>query len=141
MQQQNSRSGEHEISILFQGAIKKLDKIDTAAKKEKTHVVQDLAKNLEGKIPTETIAIEIVHQLRGKVSERLVQECLDEKYKQKRRMENARKQEGKNQGEDKNLAALVPLNCSTVNQENNKVLIDTSGGLMREPDLPTSNTV
>jgi len=35
--------------------------------------------------------MEIAHQLHGKVSERLVDGCLDEKYKQKHRVENARK--------------------------------------------------
>jgi len=46
--------------------------------------------------------------LRSKVSERLIRRCLDVKYKEKRRVENARKQKRKHQSTD-NLAALVPL--------------------------------
>ncbi|MFZ0513106.1 MAG: hypothetical protein WAM14_15965 [Candidatus Nitrosopolaris sp.] len=105
MHQDSSKSNEDEISLCFQAAIKKLDKVDADAKKEKTHIVQDLSKALEGKISTDRIAIEIVHQLRGKVSERLIHDCLDEKYKEKHRVENARKQRKHQSTED--LAALV----------------------------------
>jgi hypothetical protein len=101
------KSNEEEISLCFQVAIKRLEKVDADAKKEKTQIVQDLAKSLEGKIPTDRIANEIVHQLRGKVSERLIHDCLDEKYKQKHRVENARKQKRKHQSTE-DLAALVP---------------------------------
>ena len=99
-------ANEEEIYSYFQEAIKKLEKVDADAKKEKKQIVQDLAKVLEGKIPTDRIAIEIVHQLRGKVSERLIHDCLDEKYKEKHRVENARKQKTKHQSTE-DLAALV----------------------------------
>jgi len=56
-----------------------------------------LAKDLEGKVPTDTISIEIVNQLRGRVSERFVHICLDNKYKQKYRAENAKKRKSKEQ--------------------------------------------
>ena len=45
--------------------------------------------------------------LYGKVSERLIRHCLDEKYKETHRVENARKQ--KPHENTKNLAAIVPL--------------------------------
>jgi len=96
VQQDNSRSNQ-EISLCFKVAIEKLEKVDAYAKKEKTQIVQDLAKALEGKIPTDRICIEITDRLRNKVSERLIHSCLDEKYKQKRRVENARKRKSKHQ--------------------------------------------
>jgi hypothetical protein len=51
-----------------------------------------LAKDLEGKIPTDTISVEIVNQLRGRVSQQFIHNCLEMKYKQKHRIENAKKQ-------------------------------------------------
>jgi hypothetical protein len=90
---QNANNTEAEISSLFRDALSKLDKIDAQAERERKEIVKNLAKDLEGKIATDTISIEIVNQLRGRVSERHIRECLDEKYKQKHRVENARKQE------------------------------------------------
>ncbi|MFZ0513956.1 MAG: hypothetical protein WAM14_20280 [Candidatus Nitrosopolaris sp.] len=77
------------------------------AKKEKTQIVQDLAKAIEGKIPTDRIAIEIVHQLWGKISERLIHDCLDEKYKEKHRVEDRKHQS------TEDLAALVQVLLSS----------------------------
>jgi hypothetical protein len=57
-----------EISSCIKAAIEKLDRVDADAEKEKTQIVKDLAKNLEGKIPTDSICNEIVHQLHGVVS-------------------------------------------------------------------------
>jgi hypothetical protein len=62
------------------------------------------------KIRTDTICVEIVNQLRGQVSDRFIRECLDEKYKQKVRVENARKQQSKKDKETDKLAAVTPLN-------------------------------
>jgi hypothetical protein len=47
--------------------------------------------------------------MRGKVSERFIHNCLDEKYKQKSQVENARKQKKKNQEEVdvENLAVIA----------------------------------
>ena len=70
----------------------KMLKRNIQTQKEKKQIVKDLANNLEGKIPTDTISIEIVNQLRDKVSERFIHNCLDEKYKQKSQVENARRQ-------------------------------------------------
>ncbi|MGA8083047.1 MAG: hypothetical protein WB988_14410 [Candidatus Nitrosopolaris sp.] len=52
IQQDTSKANGEEISSCFQEAIKKLEKVDAHAKKEKTQIVQDLAKDLVGKIPT-----------------------------------------------------------------------------------------
>ena len=92
---QTANSGDAEISLLFYDAIIKLGKIDIRAKKEKKQITIRLAKDLDGKIRTDSISIEIVNQLRGKVYERFVHNCLEEKYKQKRQVENARKQNKK----------------------------------------------
>ena len=104
----NDETNEAEISSLFNDARDKLDGINKEAKKEKKQVIIQLAKDLDGKIPTDTISIEIVNQLRGKVSERFIRKCLDEKYKQNHRAENARKQRKRQQQEcnENHLAAL-----------------------------------
>jgi pimeloyl-ACP methyl ester carboxylesterase len=53
--------------------------------------------------------------LRGKVSERLIHHCFDDKYKQKQRLENARKQKKLHSTGD--LAAIVPLNDWNIDQQ------------------------
>jgi hypothetical protein len=126
------KSNEEEISSCFQAARQKLDKVDADAKEKKTQIVQDLAKDLEGKISTDSICNEIVHQLHGKVSERLIRDCLEEKYKEKRRVENAKKQKRKHQSTE--LAATVPLNDR---QEEEKIVIYTSGKEVAEPQPST----
>jgi hypothetical protein len=103
----SSKSNEDDITSCFQTAREKLDRVDADAKEKKTQIVKDLAKDLEGKIRTNSICNEIVHQLHGKVSERLIRRCLDEKYKETHRIKNARKQ--KPNENNKDLAATVPL--------------------------------
>jgi NCAIR mutase (PurE)-related protein len=112
-----------DTSFLFVDAIEKLDKIDVQAKdskkqigvkanESKKQIVRELAKSLEGEIPTDTICIELTNRLRGRVSDRFIRQCLDEKYKQKGRVKNAKKQknhEKKDKAIDK-LAAVTPLN-------------------------------
>jgi hypothetical protein len=122
------------ISSLFQDAVVKLDKVDAQAKESKKQIIIDLAKSLEGKIPTDTICIEIINQLRGQVSERFIRECLDEKYKQKVRVENARKQKYQTRQEEEDkasgkLAAVTPLNQEVEEDEENKkvIILDTDG--------------
>ena len=122
----HQKSNEEEVSLCFQAAMEKLDNVDADAKKQKRQIVQDLAKDLKGKIPTERIASEIVHQLRGKVSERLIHDCLDEEYKEKHRVNNARKQKRKHQSTE-DLAALVPLKEGTIDRQEKKVVVDTLG--------------
>src|SRR5215469_348929 len=123
------KSNEEEISSCFQVAIEKLEKVNADTKQKKTQIVQDLAKDLEEKIPTDSICNEIIHQLRHKVSERPIRQCLDEKYKDNRRVKNARKQKKKHQSTEDS-AALVPLNDR---QEEKKIVIDTSGKEVAEP--------
>ena len=88
--QQKNWQIDEELSAVFEEAKSKLDSIDIRAKNEKKQVIVQLSKDLEGKVPTHTISIEIVNQLRGRVSERFIHECLDDKYKQKYRAENAK---------------------------------------------------
>jgi hypothetical protein len=101
--EQNQNSIEQEISLLFEAAIAKLDRLQVQTNKAKREIVQSLAKDLEGKVPQESICIEIVTQLRGRVSSRFIWECLDEKYKQKYRVENAKKQKNHNKRTYKHL--------------------------------------
>jgi hypothetical protein len=57
--------------------------------------------------------VNYLNQLRGRVSERFIHNCLEEKYKQKRQVENARKQKKKQEAVGlENLAAISPLNRS-----------------------------
>lgn len=100
-------ANEQEISLWVQVAIERLEKVDSDAKEKKTQIVKDLAKNLEGKIPTDRIANEIVHQLRGKVSERLIHSCLEKKYKEKYRVENAQKRKKKREVTAESAAPLL----------------------------------
>ncbi|MGB6533811.1 MAG: hypothetical protein WBF33_37490, partial [Candidatus Nitrosopolaris sp.] len=129
--------------MCFQAAIEKLDSVDANAEKEKTQIVKDLAKDLEGKIPTDSICNEIVHQLHGKVSPRLIRVSLDEKYKEKRRVENARKQ--KRHENTKDLAAPVPLEQEkpqqlmvAVTEEGKSVTIDETSK-NREASISRTN--
>src|SRR5215471_3036323 len=83
---------EDEISQLFKNAIIKISQIDIQAVKKKKKIVKDLARDLEGKIRLDTICMEIVHQLDGRVSERFIRQSLDKKYKDTPKAENAKKQ-------------------------------------------------
>ena len=56
-----------EVSGLFEDARDKIEKIDAKAKHQKKQIVIDLAKDLEDKIRTDTICMEIIDQLRGQV--------------------------------------------------------------------------
>ncbi len=145
----NGEYPDAEISILIQDAIVKLKKIRAYANQQKKQVVIELAKNLEGKIATDTICMEIVNQLRGQVHERFVRECLDEKYKQKPRMENARKQKKQKQVENKEdvdkLAAVTPLNQAPKNDKiilvahGNQELVQSEGEGNDKPFTDTDN--
>jgi hypothetical protein len=120
-----------EISLLFEGAREELRKEDARSKDEKKQIITDLAKSLEEKkITTDTISVEIVNQLRGQVSERFIRECLPEKYKQKVRVDNAKKQQ-KGRQKERNLAAVTPLNQVIQEDEEGKeaVIIDVDGRL------------
>ena len=117
----SSISNEDDITLCFQTAREKLDRVDADAKEKKTQIVKDLAKDLEGKLQTGSICNEIVHRLYGKVSERLIRHCLDEKYKETHRVENARKQ--KPHENTKNLAAIVPLKHQIAPMQNGKTVI------------------
>ncbi len=89
------------IQAAVEVALKKLNEADAKTKEDrdkvkadddrrKSDIVKGLAKDLEKKIPTGSIAAEIVHQLvdaekarhgKSKVSKRLIYKCLDRKYK------------------------------------------------------------
>ncbi len=92
-----------EIRILCQNAIEQIQKVDSDSNQQKREIdaivdkkkrliITELARNLEHKVPTNTICIEIVNQLRGIVSESFIRKCLDQKYKDTRRSQNAKQQ-------------------------------------------------
>ncbi len=101
------------IAKLKAEAKKAKSKIKTETKKAKSQTVQEYSVDLMGKIPNDEICSEITRRLDGRVSPRLIRDCLDEKFKKKHRVENARKQKRK----EKDLAALnktVPLKLGVV---------------------------
>jgi hypothetical protein len=131
----NAQPNDSQILVCAQVAIKKIDQIDADAKKKiaklkaeakkakskikaeakkaKSQTVQEYSVDLVGKIPNDEICSEITRRLDGRVSPRLIRDCLDEKFKKKHRVENARKQKRK----EKDLAALnktVPLKLGVV---------------------------
>ena len=69
--------------------------------------------------------MEIVIQLQGIVSPRLIRECLDEKYKQKYRSNNAKKQK-----KNHDSAAISPL---SEQMESKEILLDAQGNTLVEP--------
>jgi hypothetical protein len=137
-----------ETSFLFVDAIEKLDKIDVQTKdskkqigvranESKKQIVRDLAKNLEGKIPTDTICMEITNHLSGRVSDRFVRECLDERYKDKVYSDNAKKQHPKKNKAIDKLAAVTPLNPA-VGEEKGIVDVDDSVSIEEKDKPPTT---
>jgi hypothetical protein len=98
---------EKDIEFLVGNAIERLTIVMENAQKENKQIVSDLAKDLEGIIPMDTICTEIIIRLDGYLSPRTIRKYLDEKYKIKSRVDNARKQKKNNQS---SLAASGPLN-------------------------------
>lgn len=94
-----------EIESVGAWAITEITKVDEEADASKKAVIQEAARRLEAKIPNDRIALELVKQLSGVVSERYIRNCLDEKYKQRHRIDNGKKQKSKSK-----LAAQQPLN-------------------------------
>ncbi len=128
---ENEEIHDAEVTRLFVDARDKLVRIEGNAIKQKKQIVVDLAKSLEGKVPMDSICMDIINQLRGQVSASFIRQCLDEKYKQKIMGENARKQQQKQkiQQESKNdekLATVTSLNQEDV--ENKKEIIVVDGG-------------
>lgn len=129
-----------ELSKLFQNARDVMEKLEASVKRDKKQIVVKLARNLKSWIQIDTICIEIVTHLRGQVSERFIRHCLDERYKQKVRIENARKQKRQNSlnhNKDGKLAELVPLNHENGNSK--VTLIETSGQALIQEDGNTKN--
>jgi|GEM_PF-4963869 len=67
-----------------------LDKLDLSIYGAKKRVVQEAAVKLEGIIQTDSIAEELAHQLKDKISKNVVYSALDDKYKNKKRSEAAK---------------------------------------------------
>jgi hypothetical protein len=91
---------------LVENTIDKLKGVKNSAEKENRQIVIDLAKDLEGIIPMDTIGTEIISWLNGHLKPRTIRKYLDEKYKVKSRVQNARKQKKNKQS---GLAASGPL--------------------------------
>ena len=90
----------------------KINSAKHEASSKKKNIVLNFAKDLENKIRMDIISATIVKQLEDLVSESFIHECLDEKYKQKHKVENAKQQKKKKQleKEGSNLDPLPALN-------------------------------
>jgi hypothetical protein len=123
-------------------AREKYKKIDANAKQQKKEVIKELARSLDGLIPTDTIAIEIKNQFKGEISVRYIDECLDKKYKQRHRHLNACKQKKSNEPDnlagpestnEDDLAVLTPLKSESKKKEE-AISADSSGQLVIHKD-------
>lgn len=116
---------EAEISLLFDWARTEIEQVEAMAKGGKKRIVKELAAKLESKLAIDTIAAEIVTQLRGVVSERFVYECLEEKYKTKTKPSKNSKKNAEPQ--------------SAAAEESPKQLVATtnSGASVSEPEVKT----
>jgi hypothetical protein len=135
-----------EVTRLFEDARDKLESIEASSKKQKRQIVVELAKSLEGKIATESICADIVSQLHGQVSAGFIRECLDEKYKQKHRLANARKQQKmQRKGQQHEPGSTEDLaKVTTLNQEDDKVkkeliILDVGGRAVPQENKDEQN--
>jgi hypothetical protein len=103
------------LFLCLKAAKKDIDKINQNADEKKKYIVVKLAKDLEDKVPKDTICMEIVRRLKDKVSDAFIRNCLPEEYKQGYRIKNAKNQKKKNMKEI-NLAPLVVLNQQQDNE-------------------------
>jgi hypothetical protein len=124
---------EKDIVLLVENAIEKLNIVKENTQKGNKMIVINLAKDLEGIIPMNNICKEIINRLHGRLSPRTIRKYLDEKYKVKSRVENARKQKN-NQS---SLAALGPLNNNggtiVVNDRNELSFPDGNNRRLNQP--------
>lgn len=97
---------EKEIVWIVENAIERLNVVKENAQKENKQIVSNLAQDLEEIIPMDTICTEIIRKLDGHLKPRTIRKYLDEKYKIKSRVDNARKQKTR----QSSLAASGPLN-------------------------------
>ena len=87
-------SDEQRLAQLFADANERIDKVESDSLRSKIKIVKDIAQQIEkeGLIPTERIANEIVHQLKGRISAAYVRRNLDDRYKDGHQSNNAKKQ-------------------------------------------------
>ncbi len=123
---------ESEITRLCEEARIRVAKVDENAGKQKKQIINELAQSLEGKVGDDNnICMTITRKLKGHVSPSFIRECLDEKYKQKVRVENAKKQKrGHHQHEVQEIEAvnLAPLPSLKNEEERKKVLLVGADG-------------
>jgi len=90
--QYNDKNQNKEISILFDKAIEKIDKINSHDDEKNKEIVLKLAQDLEGWIQTDRICMEIVKRLKSKIHDTLIRDWLPKEYKQEYRRKNALRQ-------------------------------------------------
>jgi hypothetical protein len=128
-----------QVTLLFNNAIEQIRKVEKDSLRQKKQIIIELAKKLEGKIPTDTICMEIKNQLHGNgISERHIEDCLDVKYKQLHRVKNAQKPDkSKLQAESKiaaeqedSLVEPLRLNQEKEQEQSQDIIIAGSNGQM-----------
>ena len=146
------KNPEEDTSLIIEDVRRKLKEIDSQTKGEhkeieskakgkKKVIINKFAKDLEGKVKDEDICKEIIHHL-SEVSERFIRACLPEKYKQKHRVLNAKKQKKKKViKEEEKLAAIImktPLNSEKEEEEKDKkkqvMLVNVDGSISIKND-------
>ncbi len=107
----------------------KVINIDGQAEKSRKQVIIETAIELElkGMIPSDRICAFITKEFKGILKPRTIRKYLDEKYKIKTRVENARKQKNK----ESSLAAKLPLS-----QVSKTVLIDNNDKISFQDENP-----
>jgi hypothetical protein len=77
------------VAKLFENARNQLKRIEERKQTDVRVVIEELAQDLENEgFPTDMICEEMSLQLRGYCSSRYIRECLEEKYKNKRKVKN-----------------------------------------------------
>ncbi len=109
LEEVNSEEKEKHEKIKSESKGKHKD-IESESKGKKKKIILDSASALEGRYREDTIAMVLVQGLKGVASERFIHQCLPEKYKQKHRVLNAKKQKKKKAAkEEEKLATIIPM--------------------------------
>jgi hypothetical protein len=86
----DKNADEKQISVIFDWARNELEKLES----NKKRVICELAARLQGKLADQEIGAEIVHQLKGHVSDRYIHAILPDKYKTRTKpSKNSKKKE------------------------------------------------
>jgi len=129
---------ESEVSLIFDKARRQIDEVDKQAYGAKVRIIKDTAKELEKIIPVGEIVNEMIHQLKGRVSQSLIYRELDKKYKKPTKPSNPYKKiphvesaivEDSDEGDEKKIAittsdGVIMVNEKEFYKDRKQVLVD-----------------